>query len=73
MAKLKKSSFSYFLSPFIAELRDGHDDRLRSHVEERIFRHLMRQSDAGIEYEQVRKKKSSNFNDTVLYPHFIPG
>ncbi len=44
-----------FLRPFVAQLRRGKggEERLRSHVEERIFHHLMRQSDVGIAYEEV--------------------
>ncbi len=38
--------------PFLAEVRDGKDERLRGHIEERIFQHLMRQSDVGIAYDQ---------------------
>ena len=40
------------LQPFINQLRDGNEERLKSHIEERIFHHLMRQSDVGIAHEQ---------------------
>ena len=41
-----------FLQPFIEEIKLGHDDRLGDHIEERIFQHLMMQSDVGIAYEE---------------------
>jgi len=39
-----------FLQPFIEVLVSSKEDRLRDHVAERIFHHLVRQSDPGIEW-----------------------
>ena len=50
---LADENIRLFLVPFVSQLKDGKDERLRSHLEERIFQHLMRQSDVGIAYEQV--------------------
>lgn len=39
-----------FLQPFIEVLVSSKEDRLRDHIAERIFHHLIRQSDPGIEW-----------------------
>ena len=38
--------------PFVNELACGQEGRLQSHIEIRIFDHLVRQSDVATEYEQ---------------------
>ena len=38
--------------PFVNELACGQEERLLSHIEIRIFDHLVRQSDVATEYEQ---------------------
>ncbi len=53
---LEDESIRKLLRPFVTELKQGKAERLRSHVEERVFRHLMRQSDVGIAHEQVKKR-----------------
>jgi len=40
------------LEPFVAVLRGCEEMRLRDHVEERIFNHLLRQSDPGIQWQE---------------------
>jgi len=52
-----------FLKPFVEELRSGREERLRSHVEERIFQHLMRQSDVGIAYEEGDDEEEEDDED----------
>jgi hypothetical protein len=41
-----------WIDPFIRVLKEGKEQRMRDQVEERIFRHLMRQTDEGIAYEE---------------------
>lgn len=41
------------LEPFAQELAHGDDDRMAKHVNERIYQHLMRQSDLGIASEEA--------------------
>merc|ERR1712025_158757 len=40
------------IEPFSQEISEGLDDRLTKHIVERIYYHLMRQSDLGIAYEE---------------------
>ena len=40
------------IEPFAKELSEGKDERLAKHILERIYYHLMRQSDLGIAYEE---------------------
>ena len=40
-----------FLDPYVEVVRVGDDARFRDHVVERIFNHLMRQSDPGIDWQ----------------------
>jgi len=40
-----------FLAPYIEVVKDGRDERFKDHVVERIFNHLLRQSDPGIHWE----------------------
>lgn len=49
---LPAETIQLLLIPFINELARGQEDRLSQHIEERIFQHLMRQSDFGIAYEE---------------------
>ena len=49
------------MRPFVRELKVGREERLRGHIEERIFQHLMRQSDVGIAYDQVSVNFEGNF------------
>jgi len=46
-----------FLQPFIEVLVSSKEDRLRDHVAERIFHHLVRQSDPGIEWMMNEDQK----------------
>ena len=41
------------LEPFTQEIAKGEDDRLADHINERIYEHLMRQSDIGIASEEA--------------------
>merc|ERR1712045_84351 len=41
------------IQPFAKELAEGDDERLAKHIEERIYQHLMRQSDIGIASEET--------------------
>jgi ribosomal RNA-processing protein 1 len=50
--EMSQSVIRAFLKPFIDELKVGRESRLSTHIEERIFHHLMRQSDVGIAYEE---------------------
>jgi hypothetical protein len=40
------------IEPFALEVANGDDDRLVDHIEERIYQHLMRQSDLGIAHDE---------------------
>ena len=60
-----------FLRPFTAVLREARDARLRGHVEERVFHHLMRQSDVGIAYDEVRKKLNSLRGKYLVFEFFV--
>jgi len=40
-----------FLEPYVEVVRAGEDARFRDHVVERIFNHLIRQSDPGIQWQ----------------------
>jgi len=51
-----------FLQPFIEVLVSGKEDRLRDHVAERIFHHLIRQSDPGIEWAVQEEMGDADFN-----------
>merc|ERR1711933_403027 len=41
------------IEPFSKELAEGEDERLAKHIEERIYQHLMRQSDIGLASEEA--------------------
>merc|ERR1711874_372933 len=41
------------IEPFAKELAEGEDERLAKHIEERIYQHLMRQSDVGVASEEA--------------------
>merc|ERR1712168_904142 len=41
------------IEPFAKELAEGEDERLAKHIEERIYQHLMRQSDIGVASEEA--------------------
>ncbi|ODN05750.1 Ribosomal RNA processing protein 1 [Orchesella cincta] len=49
---LKFQKILKILAPFIHELGYNGDDRLLGEIRERIFNHLMRQSDVGIDYQE---------------------
>eukprot|EP00092_Neocalanus_flemingeri_P002401 GFUD01002567.1.p1 GENE.GFUD01002567.1~~GFUD01002567.1.p1 ORF type:complete len:1057 (+),score=351.59 GFUD01002567.1:66-3236(+) len=49
--KLDPEVLEMFLDPYVEAVRVGQDARFRDHVVERIFNHLMRQSDPGIEWQ----------------------
>ena len=49
---LSNDAIQGFLMPFVNELACGQEERLLSHIEIRIFDHLVRQSDVATEYEQ---------------------
>jgi len=48
---LETKLLDIFLGPFIEIVRQSDEARLRDHVGERIFRHLLRQSDPGIKWQ----------------------
>merc|ERR1711933_455264 len=41
------------IEPFAKELAEGEDERFAKHIEERIYQHLMRQSDIGVASEEA--------------------
>jgi len=51
---LETSHILKMISPFIRELRDNDDERLLNQIKQRIFHHLMKQSDVGIDYVESR-------------------
>ncbi len=44
------------VKPFAAELAASREERLRAQIEERVFKHLMRQTDLGIAYEEMEEE-----------------
>merc|ERR1719334_1306083 len=48
---LSSSVVETFIQPWIELVTNSKDKRLREHAEERIFNHLLRQSDPGIDYQ----------------------
>lgn len=44
-----------FLHPFICYLAEQENGRLRNKVESDIFHYLVKQSDAGLELEEIRR------------------
>jgi len=48
---LSSDVLEMFLEPYIEVVRAGEDARFRDHVVERIFNHLIRQSDPGIQWQ----------------------
>ncbi|CAL8101143.1 unnamed protein product [Orchesella dallaii] len=70
--KLKFQKILKILAPFIYELGYNNDERLLGEIRERIFNHLMRQSDVGIDYqeqlaygglEEVEEEEERNVED----------
>jgi len=49
--KLDPQILEILLDPYVELVRTGEEHRFRDHVVERIFNHLMRQSDPGIEWQ----------------------
>jgi len=49
--KLSPAVLEMFLDPYVEVVRAGEDARFRDHVVERIFNHLIRQSDPGIQWQ----------------------
>jgi len=49
--KLDPEVLEMFLEPYVEVVKAGDDARFRDHVVERIFNHLMRQSDPGIQWQ----------------------
>jgi len=48
--KLNSAKILKLLSPFIHELANNDDSRVTDEIKERIFHHLMKQSDAAMDY-----------------------
>jgi hypothetical protein len=46
---------SAFLQPFVCYLAEEENGRLRNKVESDVFHYLMKQSDAGMEFEEIRR------------------
>lgn len=53
--KLPVDMMSAFLQPFICYLAEEENGRLRNKVESDVFHYLMKQSDAGMEFEEIRR------------------
>jgi len=49
--ELDEGVLEMFLAPYVEVVRAGEDARFRDHVVERIFNHLIRQSDPGIQWQ----------------------
>ena len=45
--------YQWFSEPFAKELAEGEDERLAKHIEERIYQHLMRQTEIGVASEEA--------------------
>ena len=46
-------NYKWFSEPFAKELAEGDDERLAKHIEERIYQHLMRQTEIGVASEEA--------------------
>lgn len=53
------------IEPFAKELAHGDDERLAKHIVERIFQHLMRQSDVGIATEDAFENGDEDEEESV--------
>merc|ERR1711997_1155351 len=54
------------IEPFAKELAEGDDERLAKHIEERIYQHLMRQSDIGEESEDDFEEEENDEEEMFL-------
>ena len=55
------------IEPFAKELAEGEDERLAKHIEERIYQHLMRQSDIGVASEEALDGNVEESTDGKIY------
>lgn len=53
--KLPVDMLTAFLQPFMSYLAEENNGRLRNMVENDVFHYLIKQSDAGIELEELRR------------------
>jgi hypothetical protein len=53
--KLPVDMLTAFLQPFICYLAEQENGRYRNKVENDVFQYLMKQSDAGLELEEIRR------------------
>jgi hypothetical protein len=53
--ELPVDTLTAFLQPFICYLAEQEDGRLRNKVENAVFQYLIKQSDAGLELEEMRR------------------
>lgn len=51
---LESEKILKIISPFVREMAENDDQRLLDEIQERIFYHLMKQSDTGIDYIESR-------------------
>jgi hypothetical protein len=66
---LGSSQILKMMSPFIQEMMDNDDQRLLDEIKERIFHHLMRQSDVGIDYVESRGGLLERVVSLEFYPY----
>jgi hypothetical protein len=53
--ELPVDTLTAFLQPFICYLAEQENGRLRTKVESDVFHYLIKQSDAGLELEEMRR------------------
>ena len=61
--KLSPDSLDTVLEPFLTAIKTAEEDRYREHIVERIFRHLLRQSDPGIKWQDEEFEESDDCDD----------
>ena len=62
---LKTELLDILLTPFVDVVQQCEEERLREHVVERIFKHLIRQSDPGIKWQDEEFEQDSGNEEDV--------
>merc|ERR1712029_1154330 len=63
--KLNRDILEMIIDPFFEAIKNSQEDRFRDHVVERIFKHLLRQSDPGIKWQDAEFESGDEDDDKV--------
>jgi len=63
--KLNTDILEMIIDPFFEAIKNSQEDRFRDHVVERIFKHLLRQSDPGIKWQDEEFESGDEDDDEV--------